>query len=99
MPVSISEADALTACGCRTFAAALAAGGPYADLDALVNAAREIWWAQVRGTERAPPARAPPFAKHRPAPAPPLPPLPPPLSHLHTTTHAPTRTSNLDRRP
>ncbi|KAI7845762.1 hypothetical protein COHA_000676 [Chlorella ohadii] len=37
----------LECCACRTWAAAVAACGPYSSVDALINAAREAWWHQT----------------------------------------------------
>lgn len=37
----------LECCASRTWAAAVAARGPYSSLDALISAAREVWWHQV----------------------------------------------------
>jgi len=45
--ISITRADALTACGCASFASALAARSPFLDLAALIDAARAVWWGEV----------------------------------------------------
>ena len=50
-PLSITEPQALTACGCASFAASLAARSPYADVDALIETARAVWWEEVRRRE------------------------------------------------
>lgn len=45
--VSISEGDALAACGSFAFAHAVVEGCPYTSRDALIDRARQIWWTEV----------------------------------------------------
>lgn len=47
MATQPTEEALLTCCASRRFAAALAAGAPYATLDALVEASRTVWWHQT----------------------------------------------------
>lgn len=44
---TISEGDALAACGSFAFARAVVEGCPYSSSDALVDRARQIWWTEV----------------------------------------------------
>ncbi len=45
--LDLSPEAALDACACRSFAAALAATSPFADADALLGAARRLWWRET----------------------------------------------------
>ncbi|CAL8462559.1 g2092 [Coccomyxa elongata] len=45
--VSISEGDALAACGSFAFARAVVEDCPYSSRDSLIERAREIWWTEV----------------------------------------------------
>ena len=45
--VQLREADLFDCCACRQWASVLAGKGPYADTDALLQLAREIWWGQA----------------------------------------------------
>jgi hypothetical protein len=47
MPVAVTWDAAFTACSARAFADRLAGGGPYADMQACLAAARHIWWQEV----------------------------------------------------
>jgi hypothetical protein len=49
MSLSPTPAAILECCSCRTFAEAVAGLGPYSSLDALIDAARSVWWHQVSG--------------------------------------------------
>ena len=69
-----AEPSLLDCCSCRSWAAVVAARGPYGSLDALIDAAREVWWHQVGGA--APRVGGLPLACR--------PPLPPPLPHPQT---------------
>ena len=43
-----SEQAVAACCSCALFAAAVA-GRPYSNVDELIDAARAVWWHQVRG--------------------------------------------------
>lgn len=45
--VTVTWDDAFVACASRRFADLVAAGSPYASLDAALSAARHIWWNEV----------------------------------------------------
>lgn len=47
MSLQPTEASLLACCACRSWAAALAATGPYNSLDEIIEAARHLWWQQV----------------------------------------------------
>lgn len=47
MALQPTETSLLACCACRSWAAALAAAGPYDTLDALIEEARRLWWQQV----------------------------------------------------
>ncbi|GLC44594.1 hypothetical protein PLESTB_001323000 [Pleodorina starrii] len=47
MALSITYDQAVSCCASTKFAQQLAVQGPYADLDALLTAARRIWWTQT----------------------------------------------------
>ncbi|KAL4422666.1 hypothetical protein ABPG75_008863 [Micractinium tetrahymenae] len=47
MATQPTEAVLLDCCACRSWAAALAAGAPYATIDELIEAARRVWWQQT----------------------------------------------------
>ncbi|PRW32944.1 uric acid degradation bifunctional TTL isoform X1 [Chlorella sorokiniana] len=42
-----TQPSLLECCACRTWAAAVAAGGPYSTIDALISVARAVWWHQT----------------------------------------------------
>lgn len=47
MSLQPTEASLLACCACRSWAAALAATGPYNSLDEIIEAARHLWWQQT----------------------------------------------------
>lgn len=46
-PLAPTQPLLLESCACRSWAAAVAARGPYGTVGALIDAAREVWWHQV----------------------------------------------------
>lgn len=44
MAVSPTEEQVFSCCASRRFARAVVAGGPYTDVEALLQAARKAWW-------------------------------------------------------
>ena len=47
MAIELSEGDILDCCASTSFAARLAAKGPFKDLESVIAFSREIWWKKV----------------------------------------------------